>query len=84
MKEFDASIELDPNYLQGYMGAYTALWQAGARERAIGYLQRWIEGHPNDPQALMLLDQSRRELGLPLLQMRTPERPLPVPPVNLP
>ncbi len=84
VKEFDASIAIDPNYLQGYMGAYTALWQAGARERAIGYLQRWVETHPNDPQALALLDQSRRELGLPPLQMRTPGGALPAPPVNLP
>ena len=88
VREFDASIQLDPNYMQGYFGAYTALWQSGAKERAIGYLQRWIEGHPTDSQAMQLLDQSRMELGLPPMSSGSPGGApggsLPAPPVRLP
>jgi tetratricopeptide (TPR) repeat protein len=84
VREFDASIQLDPNYMQGYFGAYTALWQSGAKERAMGYLQRWVEGHPNDAQAMALLQQSRMELGLPPLPGRTGALPPPPTPERYP
>ena len=82
VKEFEAAIQLDPGYIQGYFGAYTALWQSGAKERALGYLQRWVESHPSDMQAMALYEQSRRELGLP--PVGGTGGALPPPPVRLP
>ena len=53
--EFDAAIRLDPNYNLPYYGAYLALWERGERERSLTYLQRWVDMHPDDSQAMQLL-----------------------------
>jgi len=37
---------------------------AGQRERAVSYLQRWVDGHPNDTQASQLLQQERVQMGV--------------------
>ncbi len=75
VRQFDAAIQMDPNYGLPYYGAYSTLREAGQRERALQYLQRWLEGHPGDPQAQQLLDSERNALGI-----RSPSRPSIVPP----
>jgi hypothetical protein len=77
LKEFDAAISLDPEYPQPYYSAYYSLRTYGERERALTYLQRWVDGHPGDPQATALLQQERAQLGI-----RGGNPPLPRPPVN--
>ena len=77
LRELDTSIQLDPNYNAPYFSAYSALRMAGQYERALSYLERWLDGHPGDTQARELLDQERQVLrGQPL---KVP--PLPRPPV---
>ena len=62
--EFDTALGLDPEYGQPYYAAYYALRVAGERERAVTYLQRWVDGHPNDSQASGLLQAERSQLGI--------------------
>jgi tetratricopeptide (TPR) repeat protein len=57
--EFDAAILLEPDYGQPYIGAYYLLRQAGQKERALVYLARWVESHPQDTQAEALLQAER-------------------------
>ncbi|HEY6867830.1 MAG TPA: DUF2723 domain-containing protein [Candidatus Eisenbacteria bacterium] len=79
LKEFDAAILLDPNYNQAYYAAYYCLNQTGQRDRALSYIQRWVERHPSDTQAQQLLESAR---GAP---RKPAEQPLPPPPQpNLP
>jgi len=46
-----------------YYSAYSLLWGAGRREQALRYLERWLDGHPEDAQARQLYDLQRRALG---------------------
>jgi tetratricopeptide (TPR) repeat protein len=62
--EFEAAISLDPDYGQPYYSAYYTLRTAGQRERAVQYLQRWIDGHPGDTQAASVLQAERAQLGI--------------------
>jgi len=55
LHEFESAIQLDPNYNMPYYAAYYALYEAGQRGRALSYLQRWVDAHPNDPQAKQML-----------------------------
>ncbi len=64
VNEFDMAIRLDPEYGQPYYSAYYTLRTAGQRERALQYLQRWVDGHPSDTQATQLLQAERAQLGL--------------------
>jgi hypothetical protein len=59
MHEFDTAIGLDPSYGQAFYAAYYAARQSGQRERALGYLQRWVDNHPEDSQAMQLLQMER-------------------------
>jgi tetratricopeptide (TPR) repeat protein len=80
LREFDAAISIDPNYNSAYYAAYYCLNQVGQRERALGYIQRWVDGHPNDTQAQQMLEGARGKAGPP-----SSSRPLPPPPQpNLP
>jgi len=63
LHEFDAAIQLDPNYNLPYYGAYLALWDHGQHERSLAYLDRWVSSHPGDTQARQLLDSRRQEMG---------------------
>jgi tetratricopeptide (TPR) repeat protein len=63
IKEFEASMALDPNYNLPYYGAYLALWDHHERERALTYLELWVSRHPDDEQARQLLTTRRREVG---------------------
>jgi hypothetical protein len=80
MHEFDAAITLDPNYNLPYYGAYLGLWEHGQRERSLSYLERWVSSHPNDNQALQLLDSRRKEAGGAPLKVPALRPPVP----NLP
>ena len=80
LRELDAAITNDPDFNMAYYAAYYTLWNAGQRERAITYLQRWLDRHPNDAEARKLLDDQRRALG----QTQRAPSPLPPPPMNLP
>jgi Flp pilus assembly protein TadD len=64
-REFDAAIELDPNFNLAYYAAYTMLQDRGQHERALSYLERWISLHPSDSTARQLLESRRRSLGAP-------------------
>ncbi len=79
VREFDAAIQSDPNYNMPYYAAYSTLWEAGDRERALGYLERWVRLHPDDAQAGALLEQQRRQLGQPSLGGPSPMAPPPLP-----
>lgn len=62
--EFDAAIRLDPQYAQPYYSAYYALRTSGQRERALQYLQRWVDQNPNDTQAGAMLQSEKAALGM--------------------
>jgi tetratricopeptide (TPR) repeat protein len=59
LSELDAAIELDPDYNLAFYAAYSLLWDRGQRERALVYLERWLQRHPSDAGARELLDQGR-------------------------
>jgi tetratricopeptide (TPR) repeat protein len=61
--EFDHAIQLDPNLNMAYYSAYSLLWEAGRRDKALRYLERWLDGHPDDSQARQLYEIQRRALG---------------------
>ena len=80
IREFEAAMQLQPDYNMAYYAAYYALWESGQKERALGYLERWVSAHPNDAQTRQMIDEQRRSLG-----DLTPHRPMPRPPLpNLP
>ncbi|HEY3216989.1 MAG TPA: DUF2723 domain-containing protein [Candidatus Eisenbacteria bacterium] len=63
----DKSIQLDPQNYYAYVAAYTALWESGDRERALTYLQRWVESHPEDSASRATLEElTRQARGVPL------------------
>jgi DNA-binding SARP family transcriptional activator len=59
VRSFETAIQLDPNYNQAYYAAFYALAEAGQRERATAYLERWLQNHPDDAQARALLESQR-------------------------
>jgi len=63
LREFESSIRVDPNYNMAYYAAYYTLKEAGEVERAIGYLDRWVQLHPTDTQARQLAQSERATLG---------------------
>jgi len=73
--EFDAAIQLDPRYALPYYGAYTTLRESGERERALGYLQRWLQVNPGDAQASQLLESERQSMGISSPQLGRPPIP---------
>ena len=60
--EFDAAILADPGYNNAYYAAYYSLKQLGQRERAVGYLERWVNAHPTDEAARELLDTEQQQM----------------------
>jgi Flp pilus assembly protein TadD len=79
VKEFDTAIQIDPNYSMAYYAAYYALRERGIKERALSYLERWVDAHPTDTQARALLEGERGGAR----QMPAPAAP-PLPRPNLP
>jgi hypothetical protein len=77
LREFEASIRIDPEYTYPYLAAYSVLWQGGQHERALQILEQWTSRHPEDPQARALLEGRRREMGV------NPGR-VPAPPPTMP
>jgi Tfp pilus assembly protein PilF len=80
LHEFDAAIALDPNYNSAYYAAYYCLNQFGQRDRALGYIERWVRQHPNDTQAQQMLDAARGTAQRPPPSQALPRPPQP----NLP
>jgi tetratricopeptide (TPR) repeat protein len=74
LKAFDTAIRLDPEYPNPYYAAYYALSDAGQVDRAFGYLDRWLDAHPQDTRTRDFLDSQRRALGRP-----TESRPMVMP-----
>jgi tetratricopeptide (TPR) repeat protein len=58
-RELDGAIRSDPNYSLAFYAAYHYLNEAGQKERAIGYLDRWVSLHPDDVQARQLAQTER-------------------------
>jgi tetratricopeptide (TPR) repeat protein len=75
MPEFDAAIALDPNYNQPYYAAYYALKQIGQDQRAVTYLSRWVDLHPDDTAARQLLDSEIKGSGGRTQRPTPPPRP---------
>jgi len=63
LQSFDRSISLDPEYFYPYVAAYSMLWEAGQREQALSYLERWLQRHPDDQQVRAVLEGNRRDMG---------------------
>lgn len=63
MRELEASMQADPNFNYAFYAAYYTLWEAGQRERALSYLERWLALHPTDQQTRALLESQRAALG---------------------
>ena len=78
IRELEASIALDPNFNYSYYAAYYSLWEAGQRERALSFLERWLARHPTDQQTRALLEAQRAVLG------RAPMGAKPPPPMPMP
>ena len=79
LQQLDQVIRIDPSYSMAYYAAYFTLWESGQRERALTYVERWVQANPADAQARQLLEQQRRALGLgsPPATMRPPVPQLP-------
>jgi outer membrane protein assembly factor BamD (BamD/ComL family) len=77
LRQFDAALRLDPNYGQAYYACYYTLWEAGQREQALTYLERWVSTHPEDAQAREMVNTQRRALGEPSSQPVLPRPPAP-------
>jgi tetratricopeptide (TPR) repeat protein len=75
--QFDQAIALDPNYSMAYYAPYYALWEHGQHERALGYLQKWLELHPDDAQARQLLEQQKSAKGGKSVSPALPPPPVP-------
>jgi hypothetical protein len=76
IRQFETAIQLDPNYSMAYYAAFYALSESGERERALGYLERWVTAHPDDEQARRILEGQRLMMGT-----EPPRRLLPRPPM---
>ena len=65
LKAFDTAIQLDPDYPNPYFAAYYALMDAGHQEKAMSYLDRWLELHPQDARTRELVDGMRQGARAP-------------------
>lgn len=63
LREFETAIRLDPDYNMAYYAAYYSLKEHGQMERAVAYLERWVNRHPTDQQARALLNSERAQIG---------------------
>jgi len=75
IRELEEVIHIDPGYQMAYFAAYYTLADNGQLERALTYLERWLQVSPGDDQTRALLEQQRRQLG------QGPPQTLPRPPV---
>jgi tetratricopeptide (TPR) repeat protein len=77
---FDTAIQLDPDYPNPYYAGYYMLSDARQGERALRYLEQWLERHPQDARTRELLDSKRPDAGVskPLIQRpMAPSSPVP-------
>jgi tetratricopeptide (TPR) repeat protein len=61
--EFRIARQLNPNFAYAYYDEFAALWDLGRREEAIGVLQRWVDGHPDDAEGSARLNEARARIG---------------------
>jgi tetratricopeptide (TPR) repeat protein len=75
LRAFDNSIQLDPDYSNSYYAAYYMLNEVHQVERAVHYLELWLERHPQDSRTRELLDsmrpQAQGQTGQPLMPRPT-------------
>jgi tetratricopeptide (TPR) repeat protein len=76
LQQLEEVIKIDPGYQMAYFAAYYTLWDGGQQERALTYLERWLQIQPGDEQTRALMEQQRHQLGL-----GGPSQPMPRPPV---
>jgi len=72
LREFDRAIELNPGNFYAYVAAYSTLNDGGQRERALTYLERWLQIHPEDNETRQMVEGQRGGSSIPL-----PRPPLP-------
>jgi hypothetical protein len=78
VREFETAILLDPDYSMAYYAAFSALSETGQGERALAYLERWVNVHPEDAQARQMLEAQRTLMGRgPGPSRLVPRPPLP-------
>jgi tetratricopeptide (TPR) repeat protein len=63
VQEFRTSRQLNPNFAYAYYDEFRTLWDLGRREEAISVMQRWVDGHPDDPEGTGLLQEARTKIG---------------------
>jgi tetratricopeptide (TPR) repeat protein len=59
LRELDRAIELDPRNFYAFAAAYSTANEAGQRERALQYLERWSRDHPEDADTRTMLEAER-------------------------
>ena len=63
IQEFETSRRLNPNFAYVYYDEFSALWDMGHREEAIGVMQQWVSGHPDDAEGTQRLQTARAMIG---------------------
>jgi tetratricopeptide (TPR) repeat protein len=66
LPELDRAIALDRQNFYAYVAAYSMLLEAGQKERALSYLERWLSDHPEDSETRALLEGRRNGATVPL------------------
>jgi tetratricopeptide (TPR) repeat protein len=66
IQELDRAIALDRQNFYAYVAAYSMLLEAGQKERALSYLERWLSDHPEDSETRALLEGRRNGATVPL------------------
>ena len=72
LQELDKAIQLDRENFYAYVAAYSTLNDGGQRERALTYLERWLQIHPEDNETRQMVEGQRGGSSIPL-----PRPPLP-------
>ncbi len=72
LRELDQAIQLDRENFYAYVAAYTTLSEQGQRERALSYLERWLQLHPEDNETRQMVEGQHGGAAVPL-----PRPPLP-------
>ena len=66
LQELDRAIQLDRENFYAYVAAYSTLNDGGQRERALSYLERWLQIHPEDNETRQLVEGQRGGSSIPL------------------
>ena len=66
LRELDRAIQLDHENFYAYVAAYSMLNEQGQREKALTYLERWLQSHPEDSDTRALVEGQRGGATIPL------------------